>query len=76
MIRVLNNDQFYFNDKVHYVKQNVGNYQFTRTFYDSVDYVFHLAAESRLQPAIENPISSQETVLEQQLRCNVPGKQE
>jgi|TARA_B100000073_G_scaffold240103_2_gene201197 UDP-glucose 4-epimerase len=53
-----NNDQFYFNDKVHYVKQNVGNYQFTRTFYDSVDYVFHLAAESRLQPAIENPINA------------------
>jgi len=53
-----NNDQFYFNDKVLYAKQDVSNYQLTRTFYDSVDYVFHLAAESRLQPAIENPINA------------------
>tara|TARA_B100002019_G_C21119745_1_gene522721 strand:+ start:152 stop:865 length:714 start_codon:yes stop_codon:yes gene_type:complete len=53
-----NNDKFYFNDKVHYVRQDISNYQLTRTFYDSVDYVFHLAAESRLQPAIKNPINA------------------
>ena len=29
-----------------------------RPLFDGVDYVFHLAAESRLQPAIENPIEA------------------
>jgi UDP-glucose 4-epimerase len=56
--RSANNDKFYTSDKVEYVKQDVTNYQFTRLFYDGVDYVFHLAAESRLQPAIENPINA------------------
>lgn len=56
--RSANNDKFYTSDKVEYVKQDVANYQFTRVFYDGVDYVFHLAAESRLQPAIENPINA------------------
>ena len=56
--RSANNDKFYTSDKVEYVKQDVANYQYTRVFYDGVDYVFHLAAESRLQPAIENPINA------------------
>jgi UDP-glucose 4-epimerase len=51
-------EQFYFNDKATYVNQDVSNYQTTRTFYDDVDYVFHLAAESRIGPAIANPIAA------------------
>ena len=45
-------------DRAMYVKQDIANYPFTRTFYDGVDVVFHLAAESRVQPAIENPIQA------------------
>ena len=37
---------------------DICDYEFTRDLYNDVDYVFHLAAESRLQPAIENPINA------------------
>ena len=53
-----NNETFYMDDRASYVKQDISNYPFTRTFYDGVDVVFHLAAESRVQPAIENPIQA------------------
>lgn len=53
-----NNETFYMDDRAMYVKQDIANYPFTRTFYDGVDVVFHLAAESRVQPAIENPIQA------------------
>ena len=49
-------DHFYFNDKATYHKLDIADYQATRSVYDGVDYVFHCAAESRIQPAILNPI--------------------
>ena len=38
------------------VKGDITDYKFMKNVFTGVDYVFHLAAESRLQPAIENPI--------------------
>ena len=49
-------DHFYFNDKATYHKLDIADYQASRSVYDGVDYVFHCAAESRIQPAILNPI--------------------
>jgi UDP-glucose 4-epimerase len=51
-------DQFYWNDKSQNYKYDIRDYENTRTLYDGVDYVFHIAAEARIQPAIENPIES------------------
>ena len=49
-------DQFYWNDKTENHKFDICDYENTRPLYDGVDYVFHIAAEARIQPAIENPI--------------------
>lgn len=51
-------DQFYWNDKAQNYKYDIRDYENTRPLYDGVDYVFHLAAEARIQPAIENPIEA------------------
>ena len=53
-----NNDSFYCNSKAYNVKADISSYGDMREHFDGVDYVFHLAAESRLQPAIENPINA------------------
>lgn len=52
------NEQFYWNIETENHKLDVCDYEMTRPLYEGVDYVFHLAAESRLQPAIENPIKA------------------
>ena len=49
-------EQFYKNPKASYARVDISNYQLSNTFYAGVDYVFHLAAESKIGPAIENPI--------------------
>jgi UDP-glucose 4-epimerase len=51
-------DQFYWNDKAENYKYDICDYENTRPLYDGVDYVFHIAAEARIQPAIENPIQA------------------
>jgi len=51
-------DQFYWNDKAQNYKYDIRDYENTRLLYDGVDYVFHIAAEARIQPAIENPIEA------------------
>ncbi len=51
-------DHFYWNDKAQNYKYDIANYEATRPLYDGVDYVFHLAAEARIQPAILNPIEA------------------
>ncbi len=53
-----NNDNFYWNNKIYNVKADISTYRDMREHFDGIDYVFHLAAESRLQPAIENPINA------------------
>ena len=51
-------DQFYWNDKAQNYKYDIRDYENTRPLYDGVDYVFHIAAEARIQPAIKNPIEA------------------
>lgn len=51
-------EQFYWNDKAQNYKYDIRDYENTRPLYDGVDYVFHIAAEARIQPAILNPIES------------------
>lgn len=51
-------DQFYWNDKAENYKYDICDYENTRPLYDGVDYVFHIAAEARIQPAIKNPIQA------------------
>ena len=51
-------DHFYWNDKSQNYKYDIRDYENTRPLYDGVDYVFHIAAEARIQPAIENPIEA------------------
>jgi UDP-glucose 4-epimerase len=51
-------EQFYWNDKAQNYKYDIRDYKNTRPLYDGVDYVFHIAAEARIQPAIENPIEA------------------
>jgi UDP-glucose 4-epimerase len=55
------NDQFYHNDKATYFKYDIAEYDAIRPLFDGVDYVFHLAAESRIQPTIENPVLAVKT---------------
>ena len=49
-------ENFYWNDKTQNHKVDIANYNDLRPLMDGVDYVFHCAAESRIQPAILNPL--------------------
>lgn len=51
-------DRFYWNDRAQNYKYDIRDYTNTRPLYDGVDYVFHIAAEARIQPSIENPINA------------------
>ena len=58
-----NNEKFHWtheNGMALNVKGDITDYKFMKNVFTNVDYVFHLAAESRLQPAIENPIGAVE----------------
>ena len=49
-------NHFYYNDRATYYKLDIADYENTRLLYEGVDYVFHCAAESRIQPTILNPL--------------------
>ena len=49
-------DNFYWNDKAENYKHDISNYDDIFPLFKGVDVVFHLAAEARIQPTIENPI--------------------
>ena len=51
-------EKFYWNDKAQNYKYDIRDYENTRPLYEGVDYVFHTAAEARIQPAILNPIEA------------------
>ena len=51
-------DHFYWNHNTRNYKFDIRDYENTRPLYDGVDYVFHIAAEARIQPAILNPIGA------------------
>ncbi len=52
------NDKFYWNPNASNVKADVTDYKTMKNVFTGVDYVFHFAAEARLQPAIKNPIEA------------------
>lgn len=52
------NDNFIWRDDTENYKCDITNYESTRELYEGVDYVFHLAAEARIGPAIENPVNA------------------
>ena len=56
-----NNEKFHWahdNGMVINVKADITDYKSMKNIITNVDYVFHLAAESRLQSAIQNPIEA------------------
>ena len=48
-------EQFYFNDKVEYHNISIVDFDKIRPLFEGIRTVFHLAAESRIQPSINNP---------------------
>jgi UDP-glucose 4-epimerase len=51
-------EHFYWNQNAQNHKLDIRDYENTRRLYEGVDYVFHIAAEARIQPAIKNPIEA------------------
>ena len=68
-VRIIDNqsseahEQFYFNQspKVTNFCYDISNYDRIKHIFENVDVVFHLAAESRIQPAILNPTLAAKT---------------
>ena len=52
------NERFYWNQKSRNFKLDITNYDEIEFLFESVDFVFHLAAESRIGPAIRNPLNA------------------
>lgn len=49
------NEKFYFNDKATYYKESICNANLIDSITQECDFIFHMAAESRLQNSIDNP---------------------
>ena len=49
------NDNFYWNDAAENHKVNIMDYDKLSPLFTGIDYVFHFAAESRIQPSIIDP---------------------
>lgn len=47
-------NQFYFNKKSQFYHLSINDYR-TEKIYDGADFVFHLAAEARIQPSFDDP---------------------
>lgn len=54
-------ESFYWNALAKNYKLDICDYEDVRPLFDGVDYVFHLAAEARIQPAILNPLKAVKT---------------
>ena len=54
-------DFFYWRNDTSNHKVDICDYEAMRPLFDSVDVVFHLAAEARIQPALLNPILASKT---------------
>jgi UDP-glucose 4-epimerase len=72
------NEQFYWNPQARNYKYDVRDYVMIRRLYEGQDAVFHLAADARIQPSIEDPLKAFEnnmigtaTVLECARVCGV-----
>ena len=51
-------DHFYWNSKADNHLLDIRDYENTRPLYEGVDFVFHIAAEARIQPSILNPVET------------------
>jgi len=49
------NEKFYWNEKAENYKYDICNYHKIRKLFAEVQWVFHLAAQSRIQPSLINP---------------------
>jgi len=58
-------DKFYYNNDAEYAWYDIANYKNIAPLFKDVDYVFHLAAESKIQSSIDNPTLA--------VRTNVTG---
>lgn len=74
----ISNESFYWNPSAKNYINDVCDYNSTKQLYEDVDYVFHLAAQARIQPSINNPINTinvnavgTATVLQCALEANV-----
>lgn len=72
------NEQFYWNEHARNYKYDVRDYTMVRKLYEGQDVVFHLAADARIQPSIEDPLKAIEnnmmgtaTALECARKCGV-----
>jgi UDP-glucose 4-epimerase len=54
-------DNFWYNSRAKYYKYDICDVDSTKNLYENVDYVFHCAAESRIQPTILNPLGAVKT---------------
>ena len=52
------NENFHWNDNSYNIRANITDYKSMKNVFTNVDYVFHCAAESRIGPAIENPVNA------------------
>lgn len=57
------NEIFYWNSKATNIKENILKFEKINKYFQDVDFVFHLAAESRITNAIENPTHAYEVNL-------------
>ena len=55
------NENFYWNPKCNKAVVDICEYDKMEPLFEGVDWVFHLAAEARIQPAIENPTKAAST---------------
>jgi len=54
-------DKFYWNDNAKNYRYDISEYNEIAPLFKNVDYVFHLAAEARIQPSLINPILTVKT---------------
>ena len=52
------NAQFYYNKQAKYFKYDIEDYNKIEPLFKNADYVFHLAAESRIQPTLDRPVKA------------------
>lgn len=55
------NGNFFWNPTTQNIVADITDYKITRKFYNEIDVVFHLAAETRIQETIANPIRTMKT---------------
>jgi len=54
-------DHFYWNNRALNHKVDINDFKSLRPLFNGVDYVFHLAAEARIQPSLINPLQAVQT---------------